>query len=467
MHVKLLCHFRIMMYLCMVVRVYSQSSHSQSFCAYLVSCNNTFICCQDTTYFGDEHGIDMAAVFGKVDHFDGEQEDWTQYVERLGHFFTANGITAEAKKKAVFLSVIGPGPYKILRNLLAPEKPSDKAFDALVAVLTRHYSPRPSEIVQRFRFHTCCRRQGETVTDYVARLRAIAEFCNFGAVLEDMLRDRLVCGVNSEAIQRKLLSESTLTFQKALEVAIGLEAADRDVRELKPWQRESDAPVTVVAGPGVNAVSPPVAGEPIKTHSSAIVCFRCGKAGHKANQCRFKAAKCHRCGKKGHLKKVCKSPPTGQKPGHRGHSSQAVRQLEQEEAVEEEPMYHVGSRRESSPPFIVQVDIDHCPVAMELDTGASVSLMAEATFKKLWPGRSLPTTNVRLCTYLKEPIQVVGSACVNVVYEDQRAQLPLIVVKGDGPTLLGRNWLKKLILNWSQLHYTRCAGPPGKVPRSV
>ena len=102
--------------------------------------------------------------------------------------------------------------------------------------------------------------------------------------------------------------------------------------------------------------------------------------------------------------------------------------------------------------------IDQCLVNMELDTGAFVSLTAEATFKRLWPGQRLSATNVRLCTYLKEPIEVLGSANANMAYEGQAAQLPLIVVKGDGPTLMGRNWLKKLTLNWSQLHYTRCAG---------
>ena len=78
---------------------------------------------------------------------------------------------------------------------------------------------------------------------------------------------------------------------------------------------------------------------------------------------------------------------------------------------------------------------------MEVDTGASVSIMAEATYHKLCPGRGLSTTHIRLQTYSKEPITVVGSVNVQVSYDGQTAQLPLVVVKGDGPTLLGRNWL--------------------------
>ena len=37
-------------------------------------------------------------------------------------------------------------------------------------------------------------------------------------------------------------------------------------------------------------------------------------------------------------------------------------------------------------------------------------------------------------------------------YEGQTAQLPLVVFKGDGPTLLGRNWLGKIRLNRSKIH---------------
>ena len=42
---------------------------------------------------------------------------------------------------------------------------------------------------------------------------------------------------------------------------------------------------------------------------------------------------------------------------------------------------------------------------------------------------------------------------MNVAYEGQTEILPLVVVKGEGPTLLGRNWLSKIKLNWSQINY--------------
>ena len=108
----------------------------------------------------------------------------------------------------------------------------------------------------------------------------------------------------------------------------------------------------------------------------------------------------------------------------------------------EQPMLQVISRRDGTlPPLEVQGDIDQVSVCMEVDTGASLSIMSGTLIERLWPKRTLVATDVRLCTYLKEAIQVLGCATVQMHYEGQSAHLNLIVVEGDGPTLLGRNWL--------------------------
>lgn len=99
--------------------------------------------------------------------------------------------------------------------------------------MKNHYSPAPSEIVQRFKFNSRFRRQGESVSTFVAELRAIAEFCNFGDTLKLMIRDRLVCGINDENAQRLLLAEKELTYDKALEIARSQEAAAQNVLTLR------------------------------------------------------------------------------------------------------------------------------------------------------------------------------------------------------------------------------------------
>ena len=48
---------------------------------------------------------------------------------------------------------------------------------------------------------------------------------------------------------------------------------------------------------------------------------------------------------------------------------------------------------------MVKIRVDDCLINIELDTGASMSIMSEHTFKGLWPGRSVLSTDVRLQSY--------------------------------------------------------------------
>ena len=80
-------------------------------------------------------------------------------------------------------------------------------------------------------------------------------------------------------------------------------------------------------------------------------------------------------------------------------------------------MNHVKSQAPYSPPILIQVRIDECMVDFEVDTGASVSLMYEAMFERLWPGRELHPTQVHLQAYTRELIPVVGCCDVKIHYE--------------------------------------------------
>ena len=152
------------------------------------------------------------ALFGAVGEYVEGEEDWSQYVERLGHFFGANGVSDASKKRSVLLSTIGPKAYQTLASLVAPETPGGKTYDELIKLMAEHLSPKPPVIVQRYRFHSRVRQQGESVSVYVTQLKELARKCEFGDALNDMLRDRLVCGINDERVQKRLLVEVNLTF---------------------------------------------------------------------------------------------------------------------------------------------------------------------------------------------------------------------------------------------------------------
>ena len=111
------------------------------------------------------------ATHGKLDEFqcdNGDAEAWNEYCERLGHYFVANKVTDAAIKKSILLSVCGARTYKLMRNLVSPQKPGELSYDDLVKVVKNHHNPQPSEIVERFKFNSRNQRSNETISEYVA-----------------------------------------------------------------------------------------------------------------------------------------------------------------------------------------------------------------------------------------------------------------------------------------------------------
>ena len=87
-------------------------------------------------------------------------------------------------------------------------------FEELVEIVSAHYDPKPSFIVQCFKFYNRIRAPGESIAAFIASLHKIAEHCEYKDTLKDMLRDRLVCGVNHEGIQQNYWLRKTLHMKK-------------------------------------------------------------------------------------------------------------------------------------------------------------------------------------------------------------------------------------------------------------
>ena len=182
-------------------------------------------------------------------------------------------------------------------------------------------------------------------------------------------------------------------------------------------------------------------------------CYCCG-GKHSQSTCRFRSETCHFCGKKGHIAKVCNSKRTQSKSKLPDSSSS-------------KPMHHVEEPTSShateygmftlpSPqykPLQTTLQVEGQPFVMEIDTGAAVSIISENTFSNSDFLKCLPlqATQARLHTYTGQGIEVVGEISVKVEASGQSHTLPLLVVKTDGPSLIGRNWLCKLQLNWKSI----------------
>jgi len=90
-----------------------------------------------------------------------------------------------------------------------------------------------------------------------------------------MLRDRLVCGINDEAIQRRLLAEPSLHLKRALELAQGMETAAQNVREMQRLNQRA-----IGQSGDIHLVS-------TQNKRTDFVCYICGQRGHGTSWCSF------------------------------------------------------------------------------------------------------------------------------------------------------------------------------------
>ena len=275
----------------------------------------------------------------------------------------------------------------------------------------------------------------------MAELRKLADKCKFGNHLEEALRDRLVCGLRQEVIQRKLLTlEDPVTLKKVYDTALGMEVAQERANELQVSGRADGLPVNQVHPP-----KPPKPPAPPRRLSD-LSCERCGKSGHTPDKCYFKNQRCRACGRRGHIAKVCRS-----KPAHYvGDESASGTEIETTPISDttDQFLFNIKTVKSRKAGIMVDVKVDGKVLSMELDTGAATSLITEKTWRKVFPNLSLDKSTVRLRTYTGESLHILGQKDVLAEYNDQKRTLPLVVVAGDGPTLFGLNWLDEITLDW-------------------
>ena len=88
---------------------------------------------------------------------------------------------------------------------------------------------------------------------------------------------------------------------------------------------------------------------------------------------------------------------------------------------------------------------------MTVDTASSVSIIGEFKYRKYLKKFPLQETDVKITSYTGHPVNVIGYIEVPVTYEETRKNLQLIVTKGNKASLLGRDWMKHLTLNWKRI----------------
>ena len=111
--------------------------------------------------------------------------------------------------------------------------------------------------------------------------------------------------------------------------------------------------------------------------------------------------------------------------------------------TDEYSLYHTHGQG-NTPPILVDLRLNGKDIPMELDTRATLSLVSKKLTILCFPAPQLKASTSKVKTYMGEVLDILGMITVTVSYKDQVADLNLLVVAGDGPNLMGCNWLNHI-----------------------
>ena len=415
---------------------------------------------------GDENRVTIQASYGSIVPYNENQEPFVNYASRVQLYFTANKV-ADERRRQIFLACCGPRTFAIAVNAVSPKKVEEATYDEIITALKAHYKPKTLIIFERYKYNSRVQGQGESIADFVNGLKDLVRTCNYSATcLNEMLRDRFVIGVNNAVTQQLLLTESQLTFEKAVSLATAREAALKDSKAVRNADAKSDNvhKVSGFSGKAKNPGKHPI-GQAAKSSPSGdrpkTACYGCGGM-HWKRDCPHKEAKCFSCSKAGHIAAFCRTKDEKHTPS-RNYKHQQKRypnsHTNKVHTVEEDDFF-VGNVRDAyariKPLYYDLLLTPKATLTVELDTGSFHNLLSFESFVQTWPNKSsrpeIKPYAANLAAYGGTRIDIVGQIRVGVrlCEESTPTETVFVVVKQAGPALMGRSLMQSLDLMVTQ-----------------
>ncbi|XP_071632844.1 uncharacterized protein [Temnothorax longispinosus] len=310
--------------------------------------------------------------------------------------------------------------YTLIRDLCIPDKPVTKSYEDLNKLIKDHLCPKPSEAMERCKFHQAAQLEAETVAQYAARLKNLSIHCNFPQ-LTTALRDQLICGIRDHDVRVELFAEQELTYDKAYKLATAREMAKKNTNNTSGIARENTTQqeVNVISSKGFlrgrRSEKGPRGRDRRAGSESASqaersqenVCYCCGGPNHWARNCIHRRKRCDKCRRQGHLKHMCgrenRQGKRSLKLLDNPEETEGGESEDPESSEEEEDFLHmrIDSVKQGGEalPMFLEVTVAGVKVKMEVDTGTFVAVMSKAEQLRLFGEVPLSTTEKILRTY--------------------------------------------------------------------
>ena len=142
--------------------------------------------------------------------------------------------------------------------------------------------------------------------------------------------------------------------------------------------------------------------------------YRCGGI-HRQEDCRYKNQRCFSCGKMGYVSEMCRTNARKPVLDNRMHLVNDAQPSSITDVTELYSSYKVTTlSNPSESPITMEMNIGGTSLEMELDTGATFSLISKVIYNQLWAKQPYPLkpSQLKLHTYTGEPLKACGEVTV-------------------------------------------------------
>ena len=161
--------------------------------------------------------------------------DWPKWLQRWERFRVASELTKKPEETqiATFIYSMGEDADDIFSTLPLTAK-ERKVYNTVISKFESHFIIKRNVIFERAKFNQRIQQENEPVDAFITDLHTLAQHCSYGALHDEMIRDRIVVGLRDKALSEKLQLESDLTLEKAVNQARQKELVRQQQEVLRP-----------------------------------------------------------------------------------------------------------------------------------------------------------------------------------------------------------------------------------------